>query len=141
MISVGVVLANIALGIPVFAEPDANQRQDPSGAHKARNMKKTDTIIVQGVVHKNMTVGYRSPYVLVTGDAREFEIHESDLVTRDQLETFIGKKVEITGRHVFIPSEKAPPGSEAESRFIDGNIPNLEYIETRSIRSMQAHQP
>jgi hypothetical protein len=118
----------------VFAEPPADQRKDSGEARKAAGMIKADATVVRGVLHKKVTVGYRSPYVLVTGDSQEFEIRESDRVPADRLARFIGQHVEITGRRVSIPPTKAPPGSEAESRFVDGMIPGLEYIETRSVR-------
>jgi hypothetical protein len=111
-------------------------QQNYDNASKANDMKKADDIILHGILNIKMTVGYRSPYILVTEDAKEFEIRGSELVDRDQLDKYIGQKVELRGKQVTIPSQKAPPGSEAESRFVDGVIPKLEYVETISVRRL-----
>jgi hypothetical protein len=99
-------------------------------------MKNRGKYILHGILRKKMTVGYRSPYILVTETAKEFEIRESEQVNRDILNKFIGKNVEINGLYIFTPSEKADSGSEAASRFINGIIPSMEYIEVRNIRRM-----
>jgi hypothetical protein len=99
-------------------------------------MKKGGECILHGILRKKITVGYRSPYFLVTETAKEFEIRESAQVNRDTLDKFIGKNVEINGLFISTPSKKAESGSEAESRFIHGIIPSLNYIEARNIRDM-----
>lgn len=117
-----------------YAGSPISQQQNFDSATKINSMKNEDTVTLRGILNKKITVGYRSPYILVTHDAKEFEIRESDLVERSQLEKYIGQKIELTGKQVTIPSQKAPSGSESGARFIDGIIPELEYIETISIR-------
>lgn len=73
---------------------------------------------IVGILRKERTVGYRSPYRV--GD---LEIWGEDL------EPWIGKSVRLMGRHVTIPAQKAPPGSEAASRFLDGVIPEIRRFE------------
>ena len=96
----------------------------------------TDRLLLQGTLEKKTNVSYRSPYFLMTENKESFEIRPSETVTREQLEPWLGKKVELEARYVFIPSAKADPGSEAESRFVNGIIPNIEYREALSIRAL-----
>jgi hypothetical protein len=99
-------------------------------------MKNGGKYILHGILRKKSTVGYRSPYFLVNETAKLFELRESRQVNRDLLDKFVDKNVEIKGLYIFIPSRKADSGSEAESRFINGIIPSIEYIEVRNIRNM-----
>jgi len=119
-----------------YAGTPVGQQQNFNDASKTNSMKNADKITLRGILNKNITVGYRSPYTLLTRDAREFEIRESDLLESEQLEQYIGQTVELTGKLVTIPSQKAPPGSETASRFVDGTIPQSEYIEVISIRGL-----
>jgi hypothetical protein len=123
----------------ILAESPGSQKQDSGSVYPRTDMKTPDKIILNGILRKKMTVGYRSPYFLTTADGKEFEIHGSDSVDWNSFEKFIGKQVEITGKHVLVPAQKAAPGSEAESRFVGGMIPGLEYIEVISIRRLQSN--
>ena len=84
-----------------------------------------------GMLSKKPTVGYRSPYRLRIGD-QQIEVRAEN---REALESLVGQKVEIHGAMVETPAARGAPGSEAASRFIDGMVPAMRYLEVRSIRT------
>lgn len=96
-------------------------------------------MIFEGTLHKRMTVGYRSPYFLETEDGKQVEVRATGK-RRDLLDPLIHKKVKIRGKRIVTPPRKAEAGSEAESRFLDGQIPGLEYMEIQEINEIKSAQ-
>jgi len=114
-----------------FAGQSMSQKEN---VDKVTNMDKAHTITLHGLLNKEITVSYLSPYSLTTEDDQNYEIRGSNLVSESHLEELVGQKVELQGRLVIIPSEKAPEGSEAHSRFVGGMIPEIKYFEVLKIQ-------
>jgi hypothetical protein len=136
VLTAAIILSTAA--VPIVAGTSQTQQQDSVRVHPRTTMKKSNKVILHGIFRKKLTVGYRSPYCLTTADSTEYEIRASNYDDWQRFDEFVGKQVEIIGKKVSIPATKAAPGSEAEARFVGGWIPRLDYIEARSISSLQA---
>lgn len=104
---------------------------------------------IEGILEKIHTVGYRSPFrLIVTDDSSidklkkfskldwntpcKIEIHAYG-DTLQKLRDMVGKKIRIIGNYEIHPSQKAKPGSEAESRFVTGIIPMLHFFVAKKV--------
>lgn len=106
-------------------------------------------LILVGRIEKKLTVGYRSPFRLIVTDAKsraQWQQADAADATVDPLEielrrqeplidTFLGQEKRVYGRYILQPGGRAEPGSEAASRFVDGYIPSLVYLEVKEIRN------
>ncbi len=111
----------------------------------------SQALTLSGVLDKQQTVGYRSPYGLTVRDPASIPAlaeaagWQSEpgyrVEVRGDSELFeehLSQEVEIRGLWVVVPGGPAEPGSEGESRFVGGMIPTLFWLEVESLRVLSA---
>ena len=119
---------------------------DPATPASAPSPMTRTPLTVSGTLDKQRTVGYRSPYRLTLTDPASVEAlarvagapGPGPVVLEvrgrwEALDAHLGQAVTLRGVHVVQPGSKAPPGSEAASRFVGGQIPPQIYLEVDAV--------